>query len=939
MEQLARDFNDPEVDTFIDQAIFYAVGRGAMPLKELSETVARSVPSDLRNQRSLSGIQLQNRVMARFIRGSYRGRLGPQTLARDGLVDLLWDVLPASEDELAVLLALVDYNGQTTQRLRNELDWPGERLANAMHKLENGGWLVVSNNYVRLDPQHLRVRAVGADTPIVRTPQGRFVLTAHHQLSPAGNPIMYGVSAEERSRPDHPDFSRAARRMLSTDKPLILTGRAYKGALPAKDRRALEHQFVRFARPNFLSSGPAMEVGVDIGELDRVMLYGTPPNINAYLQRIGRAGRRTKQALIFSVSKRNPIDLYYYQEPLRLIESAAQPVPLFEHNERVVEAALTAAVLDFVAGSFAVPWKSEGAGAQRQVTCTSEPTRLPSSADFMTWTQVQNSPTYSVDDACLVTLEDLVQRQEHEVRAYLVALLGYSICNRCGRSGDLGASACVLPNCAGRMEPASEKFAALVDEAIGEFGPRMLWASRSTLAEFRARKRELKQRSLDLDEQIDVAPPAEKAALRQQVRQVDNELGLVLQLEEATTGASLRINHEESAMARFGSGIRGINSEVTVELISSSSQNEQHITRTTRDIGPALREFAPGAISLHNTEEFVTLAVSEDVRQTLELQRRLADLGFVTNRACRSCCRFVDGADCDICGRPIVEIEIMVPGRARAFRRDEPMGGDPRDSTRRLFPSHAFPLGGSENVLESTYVPVASAVLSFAPRRILRAGSSGREVQLALGDIELLFTAETITASYESGEREVFERAFHLCPQPGCGGVITPAVNGVAGFCMLDSTHDVSQSRIVKMAWRFSTVGVKLSADSMYPFGHSLLHGVRAGLEKVAGVLVRDVGEHVVEDAGYIFDAEPGGSGVSELLVDPANDYLNLRTVLDVTQTLATCKCEDGCPHCLFQYGCADRNAPEKLSRRSLVGISSQAPIQMEAIVGEVIGV
>ena len=54
-----------------------------------------------------------------------------------------------------------------------------------------------------------------------------------------------------------------------------------------------------------------MEIGIDIGDLNILVLYGTPPNINSYLQRIGRAGRRAKKSLNLSISKRNPIDYYY----------------------------------------------------------------------------------------------------------------------------------------------------------------------------------------------------------------------------------------------------------------------------------------------------------------------------------------------------------------------------------------------------------------------------------------------------------------------------------------------------------------------------------------------------------------------------------------------------------------------------------------------------
>ncbi|PSQ06226.1 hypothetical protein BRC95_05900 [Halobacteriales archaeon QS_5_68_33] len=73
-----------------------------------------------------------------------------------------------------------------------------------------------------------------------------------------------------------------------------------------------------------------MELGVDIGDLDSLLLYGTPPNMNSYLQRVGRAGRQSESSLVHSVSQCNPIDYYCFERPSELIRADPQPVPLNE---------------------------------------------------------------------------------------------------------------------------------------------------------------------------------------------------------------------------------------------------------------------------------------------------------------------------------------------------------------------------------------------------------------------------------------------------------------------------------------------------------------------------------------------------------------------------------------------------------------------------------
>jgi ATP-dependent helicase YprA (DUF1998 family) len=937
MEQLARDFNDPELDTFVDQAIIDALSSGPRPLADVIKHVTTLVSRDLSDMRELKGVYLDQRIVGRFIRGRYVRHMGRATLVVQGLADLCWRRIPDDPDAAAVLQELLANNGQRTRSLQQELNWLAQRLAEALDALRRGEWIGDSREFVRLQTTHLWARLVGPQAPIQRLPSGRFILTALHQLAPQKGAMPYTERAEERSTPDHPDYSRVARRVFSTKQPVLLEGRTYKGSTPKADRRRLEYDFARRTHPNFLSSGPAMEVGVDIGDLDRVLLYGTPPNINGYLQRIGRAGRRSKQALIVSVSKRNPIDLYYYRDPLRLIQSRPQPVPLQEHNERVIEVALTMAVLDYVALHFTIPWSIEGQDTERRLICAGEPKRqgtgLRVDQRIATWMEVLRLPLEQVDPAALVALEDLVRLHATDIEAYLRGLLSYRLCERCGQQVPAQAHRCVRSGCGGAAADASKRYAHLIEQAIAEFGDRLVWAPSSVVEQYRPLERPLIARKTQLQEEMEGLHPRERGTLYQQMRQLDAQLAAILEAKRQAEAASLWENQERSAYARFGYALRGGDDEVTAELIAAATTNPSAVV-ATRDLGPALREFAPGAVTLHDTQEYVTLSVLPNGPRTEEVGRLLRDLDLPGARACMRCATLWDadaGGLCPSCGQPSAPIERLVPGTVRAYRRDDPLGEDPRDPQRKLYPSHAFPLGDADTVLESTFVHGTTRILSFEPRRSAQLlDANGAPIgQLAMGRLEILHTADSISASYTTGQREVRPRLFEICGEPGCGGFIAPRAGTVAGFCMVDPRHDASRRRVAQLCAHLSTVGVRLIG---LPDGqlHALLHGLRAGMERVAGVLVRSVGEQVMAEEGYLYDMAPGGAGICELLLDPGEGFQHFRTALDVTRVLATCGCEDGCPRCLYQYGCSTRNSPTSLSRRALARLMDDGLVLSE---------
>ncbi len=77
---------------------------------------------------------------------------------------------------------------------------------------------------------------------------------------------------------------------------------AHHGSL---ERVAREHAETGFAaaRDAVLVATTTLEVGVDIGNVDAVVLVGPPPNTGALLQRVGRAGRRTGITRIVPIAR------------------------------------------------------------------------------------------------------------------------------------------------------------------------------------------------------------------------------------------------------------------------------------------------------------------------------------------------------------------------------------------------------------------------------------------------------------------------------------------------------------------------------------------------------------------------------------------------------------------------------------------------------------
>lgn len=90
--------------------------------------------------------------------------------------------------------------------------------------------------------------------------------------------------------------------------------RAYRGGYLPSERREIERG-LRNGEIKGVVSTNALELGVDIGELEACILTGYPGSVASTWQQAGRAGRRDDEAVIVLVATSNPMDQYIIHHP------------------------------------------------------------------------------------------------------------------------------------------------------------------------------------------------------------------------------------------------------------------------------------------------------------------------------------------------------------------------------------------------------------------------------------------------------------------------------------------------------------------------------------------------------------------------------------------------------------------------------------------------
>lgn len=111
---------------------------------------------------------------------------------------------------------------------------------------------------------------------------------------------------------------------------------AYRSGYSPEERRALEKDMASGHLLGLVATS-ALELGVDIGVLDAVILFGMPYSFASMWQQAGRAGRRRKDALVILLGEPFPLDQYYMRHPELVFHGTHAPLWLDTSNELLLE--------------------------------------------------------------------------------------------------------------------------------------------------------------------------------------------------------------------------------------------------------------------------------------------------------------------------------------------------------------------------------------------------------------------------------------------------------------------------------------------------------------------------------------------------------------------------------------------------------------------------
>ncbi|HPW17808.1 MAG TPA: DEAD/DEAH box helicase [Candidatus Aminicenantes bacterium] len=126
----------------------------------------------------------------------------------------------------------------------------------------------------------------------------------------------------------------------------MLRPEEHTAMVPQENRERLENLFKGESDAvNAFVCTPTLELGVDIGQLDAILMRNVPPLPANYWQRAGRAGRRHRMAVDLTYCRPVSHDRAYFAAPLKLLEGRVDPPAFNMRNEQMVAKHVHASVI------------------------------------------------------------------------------------------------------------------------------------------------------------------------------------------------------------------------------------------------------------------------------------------------------------------------------------------------------------------------------------------------------------------------------------------------------------------------------------------------------------------------------------------------------------------------------------------------------------------
>ena len=203
--------------------------------------------------------------------------------------------------------------------------------------LEQSGFIVpvpdkFAGDVSQIEHGKLRVHS-GRDTSWFRCDKCRRI-TAFNVRGVCPNSTCAG-SLEPYALPSAGDETNHYRTIYQTMNPAPLSAKEHTAQWDAQEAAEIQRNFIE-GRVNVLSCTTTFELGVDVGDLQSVVMRNMPPKTANYVQRAGRAGRRAASAaLVLTYANRNSHDLAKFQYPESMIIGTMRIPWVPIDNERI----------------------------------------------------------------------------------------------------------------------------------------------------------------------------------------------------------------------------------------------------------------------------------------------------------------------------------------------------------------------------------------------------------------------------------------------------------------------------------------------------------------------------------------------------------------------------------------------------------------------------
>lgn len=116
----------------------------------------------------------------------------------------------------------------------------------------------------------------------------------------------------------------------------------YRGGYTPKIRRKIEKQFLNGELKGLVSTS-AMELGVDVGDLDLVILDGYPGDVTRFWQQMGRAGREKSDGFGVMIAHEDPLEHFLMHHPELIFDKIPDPISMNPCNQYVLSGQLSCA--------------------------------------------------------------------------------------------------------------------------------------------------------------------------------------------------------------------------------------------------------------------------------------------------------------------------------------------------------------------------------------------------------------------------------------------------------------------------------------------------------------------------------------------------------------------------------------------------------------------